>query len=143
MEPRELALRQRAGIDERLAAVVVFHVVPAVEQLESGRIALAHRNRSAQPEVIVRNRPGEQKRSRIVPVAVALDDLRARAGDELAEVHLQALPRCRLEADVGLLHIARPVAGLLCAVNQLGRPPATHVNADPIGAGAYSSPNSP
>jgi len=56
--------------------------------------------------VIVRNGPGKEDGTRVVPVIHRLDDFSAGGGYKLAEVKLSAVPLGRSGADVGLLNVA-------------------------------------
>src|SRR5205814_4727591 len=72
-----------------LTRVVVFDVIPSVDDLESAG-EMPFGLREAGTEMVVGDGPGKQNRARVVPVAIALDHFGARAGDELTEIHLEA-----------------------------------------------------
>src|SRR3954447_9842739 len=103
--PRDLLPRVRASERERLTAVVVVNAVPALKHLEpAGKVP--DRDGGPDARVIVRSRPGEEQRTRIVIVRVGLDHLGADGGVELADVNLDPVPGLRLDADVSLLEVA-------------------------------------
>ena len=74
-----------------LAAIVVDAIVPAVHQITGERELAVEAVLGAGPEMEVRNGPGEQQATRVIPVVLAFDDLGAGRGDELADVDLQFL----------------------------------------------------
>src|SRR5262249_12405228 len=93
------------GNADRLAAVVVHHVIPSVHHLRAHGEMRTYGNRTPQAEVVVRNRQCKQQRSRVVPVGVTLDNFGAGAGDELTEIQGQTLGLAGLPGDVCLLDI--------------------------------------
>ena len=76
MRPGHFLPRVSAIKADRLAAVIVVNIVPALHHLNPAR-KLADRDRGAHAEVVVGNRPGKQQRAGIVPVLIRLDNLRA------------------------------------------------------------------
>src|ERR1019366_4970886 len=67
-------------------------------------------------EVRIGDRPREQQRPRVIPVLVGLDYFRPRRRREFSGIDLQAMPRLRFDADIGLLDVLPglriPVAGV-------------------------------
>src|SRR5262249_16714055 len=110
--PRDLLRGDVADKTQSLSAIVILDVVPAIDHLESTR-KMALGRRGAKTEMVVGNRPGEQGRPRVVPVAVALDPLRAGAGDKFAEIELKdAVLAFGLPTHVGLLDVPHDVLGV-------------------------------
>src|SRR5204863_4790916 len=84
----------------------------------------------AHAEMVVRNRPGEQKRPGVVPVVLSLDDFGAGRGHELTEIDLKALRLGWFEADVSLFQITKDGRGLFRAGDTVESAAKTKVNAE-------------
>src|SRR6185503_18348965 len=90
----------------------------------------ADRESCPKPEVIIRDRPGEENRPRIIPVRRSIDNFRAGGGYEFTHIQLQTMERFRFEGDVRLFEIPVPFKTLsraISRVNVVERLPKTNV----------------
>src|SRR5882724_1371912 len=93
----------------RLAAVVVYTVVPAVQQETTQRDLTVECVLRSDAEMEVRNSPRKKQTARVVPVVLGFNDLCARVGHELPDVDLQTLARRREIGEIAFLEVLREV----------------------------------
>ena len=135
MTPGRLLACDGCGEAHGFSAVIIFNIVPAIYQLNAAGEVASDRHGGANTEMIVRDGPREQQRSRVVPVAVRFNHLGTRRSHELAEVHLKSFALRRLETDIRLFQITKNLGRLLGRVNHVERAAKAQVHAKAHGIG--------
>src|ERR1700730_14947754 len=88
-----------------LAAVVVYAVVPAVQQETTQRGLAVECVLRSHPEMEVGDGPGKKQTARVVPVVLGFNHLSAYVSNELSDVDLQTLARRREIREIAFLEV--------------------------------------